>query len=219
MGNSGQLAMSGVSQLAPFGSPGVSGKFRVKVLSFCQSHSSYSNLLHICVQRYMTYMTYMYIYIYICTYIYIHIYIYIYIYICICIYIIMIIMINHIYIYTHSIVIYVANKKKHDAIHHPLFSILHRAVPRTDLPLGHNDEDEAEAPRPGRSARRTFSTRSVRSTRSLRPKVQPGWPALKRRTKKGWNQRWNFWGVLPVIISYLNILKWYRLMIILMTLL
>ena len=41
---------------------------------------------------------------------------------------------------------------------------------RTDLPLGHNDEDlEPES----RRSRRSYSTRSVKSTRSLRS-VQPG---------------------------------------------
>lgn len=43
----------------------------------------------------------------------------------------------------------------------------------TDLPLGHDEEAEDLSARPGRAARRTFSMRSVRSTRSLRAKVQP----------------------------------------------
>ena len=42
--------------------------------------------------------------------------------------------------------------------------------PRTDLPLGHADEDAEQQRSERRSARRTFSTRSVKS------RVQPAQP-------------------------------------------
>eukprot|EP00435_Cladocopium_sp_Y103_P044002 s1322_g12.t1 len=71
-------------------------------------------------------------------------------------------------------------------IHHKIFPSTQPEV-RTDLPLGHDEEAEDLSARPGRAARRTFSMRSVRSTRSLRAK----WILIKKNVMNGQPRKWD----------------------------